>query len=64
MIRCGYCGHLFAEEEGVRGCGGCGSPAACSMVRCPRCNYENPLEPALLKRLRKLFATKNQGDGT
>jgi len=26
------------------------------MVKCPRCNYENPPEPALVKGLKKLFA--------
>jgi len=25
------------------------------MVKCPRCNYENPPEPALVKGLKKLF---------
>lgn len=29
--------------------------AGCKMVKCPRCNYENPPEPALLKKVKKLF---------
>jgi hypothetical protein len=31
---------------------------ACKMVKCPRCNYENPPETALVRRIRKLFAKR------
>lgn len=57
MIRCGYCGHEFAEEEGIKGCGKCGKP--CRSVRCPRCFYENPPEPAVVKKLKKVFNRKS-----
>ena len=60
MIRCGLCGHEFAEEEGIRGCGKCGKPGRCHMVRCPRCYYENPPETALVKKLRKVLGGKKQ----
>jgi predicted amidophosphoribosyltransferase len=59
MIRCGYCGHEFPEEEGIRGCGSCGKK--CHMVRCPKCLYENPPEPALVKKVRGLF---KKGEGS
>jgi hypothetical protein len=55
MIRCGYCCHEFAEEAGIHGCGRCGRATACRNVRCPRCFYENPPEPMLLKKLKKLL---------
>ncbi len=32
--------------------------SGCKMVKCPRCNYENPPEAALVKGLKKLFARK------
>jgi rubredoxin len=52
-MKCGFCGHEFDESEGKKGCGGC--PGGCHSLHCPRCNYKNPLEPALLKSIRKLF---------
>lgn len=55
MIRCGYCGYEFAEEEGIRGCGKCGKPGGCRMVRCPRCFYENLPEPGAVKTMKKLL---------
>lgn len=57
MIRCGYCGHEFPEEEGIRSCGQCGKPGGCRMVRCPRCLYENPPEPQVIKKIKKVFGT-------
>ncbi|SNB44758.1 hypothetical protein [Geobacter sp. DSM 9736] len=63
MIRCGLCGHEYAEADGITGCGKCGKPGACRMVRCPRCFYENAPEPKLVKKVRKLFR-KDPGDVT
>jgi len=54
-MKCGYCGYEFPEEEGIRGCGRCGKPARCHMVRCPRCYYENPQEVKVLKKIKKLL---------
>ncbi|ABB32668.1 hypothetical protein GeomeDRAFT_1077 [Geobacter metallireducens RCH3] len=53
MIRCGFCGHEFPEEEGIRGCGRCGK--TCRSVRCPKCFYENPPEPKVLKALKGIL---------
>ena len=55
MVRCGFCGHEFGEEEGIRGCGKCGKPRACHMIRCPRCFYENPPESKLATKLKKII---------
>jgi rubredoxin len=57
-MRCGFCGYEFAEEEGVQGCRNCPMSAGCRMVKCPRCNYENPPEPKMLKKLKKLMSKK------
>ncbi len=57
MIRCGFCGHEFPEEEGIRGCGKCGK--GCHMVRCPKCLYENPPELKVVKKLKKVFGKKS-----
>jgi len=54
-MKCGYCGHEFPEEEGIRGCGKCGKPGRCSMVRCPKCFYENPPELKMVKRLKSFL---------
>jgi predicted amidophosphoribosyltransferase len=54
-VVCGFCGNKFPESEGIRGCGRCGVPGRCHMVRCPLCFYENPLEPNVVKKLKKLM---------
>jgi predicted amidophosphoribosyltransferase len=59
-MKCGYCGYEFPEEEGIKGCGKCGMPGRCHMVRCPRCFYENPPEVKLFKKIRKLMDGKKQ----
>lgn len=58
-MKCGYCGHEFSEEEGITGCGKCGKPGKCHMVRCPRCFYENPPELKVVKKLKDLLGKKN-----
>ena len=59
-MKCGFCGYEFPEEEGIRGCGRCGKPARCMMVRCPRCFYENPQDVPLVGKMRKLMAKKRK----
>lgn len=61
-MRCGFCGFEFPEEEGIRGCGKCGMPGGCRMVRCPRCNYENPPESKALKKLKKFLIQEDRSD--
>ena len=57
MIRCGFCGLEYTEEEGIKGCGKCGKP--CRSIRCPKCYYENPAEPAVVKKLKEVFGRKS-----
>jgi rubredoxin len=52
-MKCGYCGLEFDESQGVKGCGSC--PGGCHSLHCPRCNYKNPLEPVILKKLKKIL---------
>jgi predicted amidophosphoribosyltransferase len=54
-MKCGYCGHEFAEEDGIKGCGKCGKPGRCNNVRCPKCFYENPSELKMVKRLKSIL---------
>lgn len=57
-MQCGFCGHTFKEAEGVQGCKNCPLAQGCRMLKCPKCNYENPAEPVWLKRV-KAFFNKN-----
>ena len=54
-MRCAFCGNEFSEEEGIRGCRNCPLGKGCKMLKCPRCNYETPLEPGWLKKLKKFI---------
>lgn len=55
-MRCGFCGYEFAEAEGVSGCKNCPVAKGCKMIKCPRCNYENPPEPGIKKMFQALSA--------
>jgi len=54
-MRCGFCGFEFKEEKGFTGCKNCPMSSRCKMVKCPKCNYENPPEPLLVKRIKNIF---------
>ncbi|MBM3499967.1 MAG: transposase [Armatimonadetes bacterium] len=47
---CGFCRHEFTVEEAEAGCRSC-PLRGCGLVKCPRCGYEMPPEPAWLQRL-------------
>ena len=51
--RCGFCAHEFTEEDGEKACGKCAHFGGCRMVMCPRCGYEMPQTPKLIKMLRQ-----------
>jgi hypothetical protein len=53
-VRCAFCGYEFTKEEGSQGCRSCPVKAGCNMVKCPRCNYEIPPEPAWVRKIKKL----------
>lgn len=54
-MRCGFCGYEFREEDGIQGCINCPMSSGCKMVKCPRCNYEIPMEPRWIKKLKTYF---------
>ena len=51
--RCGFCAHEFSEVDGEMACGKCAHFGGCKMVMCPRCGYEMPQTPKLIKMLRQ-----------
>jgi rubredoxin len=52
-MTCNFCAYEFSEDEGAKTCGSCAWFGGCRMVKCPRCGYEMPQTPNLLKLLRK-----------
>jgi Fe2+ transport system protein FeoA len=53
-MKCGFCGNTFTEEDAGKACQGC-PLHGCNLLRCPRCGYEMPPEPGLLRWLKKWF---------
>jgi rubredoxin len=53
-VRCGFCGYEFDASDAQSSCGACPMAMGCHLVRCPRCGYEMPPEPKLIKWLRTL----------
>ncbi len=64
-MKCPLCGLEFKEEEGQAACKGCLAAGSCHLIKCPNCGYEVPIEPALIKKIRKWkekrHATEQQG---
>ena len=60
-MRCGYCNLDFSAEEGRSSCDTCvmGS-TGCKMLRCPRCGYENPEEPAWARKFQAWRESRKQ----
>ena len=57
LLTCPSCGHRYRPIEG-RGLACYGCPSAvdgCGMIRCPRCDAESPLVPAMEKELSTLL---------
>ena len=52
-MKCGFCTHEFTESEGEATCSRCALFGGCRFIRCPRCGYEMPRTPGLLKMLRR-----------
>lgn len=52
MIECPMCSHRFEEAEGVACCESCPLGKGCNLLKCPRCGYEIPREPRLVKAIR------------
>lgn len=52
-MKCAFCGYEFEEREAERACEGCPLAKSCKLLRCPRCSYEFPAEPNIIKSLRR-----------
>lgn len=58
---CAYCNQPFDAAEAGHACDGCSlAGGGCRSVRCPRCGYETPAEPATFARLRAWFRGRVQ----
>lgn len=53
---CGFCGYEYEETDAKKGCGSC--PGGCHNVHCPRCNYKNPRESAVLNSIKDYLKNK------
>jgi len=53
MVTCSFCGFAFPDCEGMSACGGCPMSKCCRKHKCPRCGFEIPREPGLIKFFRK-----------
>ncbi len=51
-MKCSLCGYNFSKKEAKSACEGC-IVKGCGMVRCPNCNYENPIEPKLVSSFKR-----------
>jgi hypothetical protein len=54
-MKCGFCGHEFDESDANAGCKSCPLSSGCRMLKCPRCNYENPPEPSLVRKIKNIM---------
>jgi len=59
-MKCAFCGCEFDETQAVRACRGCALFGGCEKVKCPRCGYEAPKEPRLVKMVRR-WRNKKRG---
>ncbi len=50
-MKCSLCGLEFDERLAQSACSGCKSKADCSLVKCPNCGYESPLDSEFIVRL-------------
>jgi adenine-specific DNA methylase len=57
-MKCAFCGMEFDEMAARRLCSSCALFGGCRMVKCPRCGYETPEEPGLIKWIRKRVRKK------
>ena len=58
-MKCAFCGKMFEEESARKACGTCAVFGGCKMLKCPYCGYEAPVEPGLVKWLKKKWKTND-----
>ncbi len=55
MITCSLCGFKFKEETAQKACCKCPWAKGCSLICCPQCGFEMPLEPAWCASFKMFF---------
>jgi len=50
-VNCPFCGKKFAEADAQKACRACSLFGGCKKIKCPYCGYEQPPEPAFLKKI-------------
>lgn len=66
-MKCPLCGFEKREENslalqgGGKACSGCPMRKSCKLQKCPNCGYEMPMEPKLIKFIRKLRRKSKNG---
>ncbi len=58
VIRCSMCAYEFAENSSEGSCGKCALFSGCRYIPCPRCGYEMPRTPGLVKMVRRWAARR------
>lgn len=50
-MKCSLCGYRYDEERADSACQGCKMAKGCKLIRCPNCNYEEPVPPKWIKKI-------------
>lgn len=59
-MTCGMCGYHFDANDAVSYCRGCPLAGPCALVCCPRCGYETPPEPRLVRWARRFLQQRKR----
>ncbi|MGH7144431.1 MAG: ferrous iron transport protein A [Terriglobales bacterium] len=58
-MNCACCGNDFEAAAARKQCRSCALFGGCSMLKCPRCGYEQPADTRLTRWLKNLFAPRS-----
>jgi len=62
-MTCAYCHTEFDESTSRLACSACGVSEGCQRLRCPKCGYDTPEEPAFVKKLRAWWRGRSRRAG-
>lgn len=60
IVRCTFCNYEFTEEEARADCGKCALFGGCRFLRCPRCGFEMPQTPGMIKAIKGWLAKRRR----
>lgn len=60
-MKCSLCGKEIDEKLSKESCSACFVSGGCSMIKCPNCGYEMPVESSLAKKVVHWFSFKRKG---